>query len=149
MGQRTIFAVRMQCSKSIYKVTELASPLLLVANNEVSQVFVGAQYPIVQSISSQTTATQGVSNQHGPIRPSVSRRSARTLLITPNINADRNRHRCGLSRNNPVSCPAGLPIPIVGSNGTVTNQPIDMSPPDNAQRHAGRQDGLSLAPRWD
>jgi general secretion pathway protein D len=137
------FRVRMQMLEDHNKVTELASPLLLVANNEVSQVFVGQQYPIVQSISSQTTATQGVVTS----TPNTSinfQAVGTTLLITPNINADRTVTLRLVQEQSSV-VPGGATIPIVGTNGTVTNQPIDIVAATTLSGTLVAKDGLSLA----
>ncbi len=82
------FRVRMQLLENTNRVTTLATPILLVANNEVSRVFIGQERPIVRNISSQTTATQGVITS-APTTNIEFRPVGTTLLITPNINADR------------------------------------------------------------
>ena len=81
------FRLRMQLLESKNRVTELATPLLLTANNEVSRLFVGEEYPhrpaSAQVAQNQTGTT--VVRQHADQFEPV----GTTLLITPNINADR------------------------------------------------------------
>jgi len=84
------FRVRMQLLENNNRVTTLASPVLLTANNEVSRLFVGQEVPINRSFTGptpivSTTATTYTSGSTGiEFRP-----VGTTLLITPNINADR------------------------------------------------------------
>ncbi|HTR40069.1 MAG TPA: hypothetical protein VMH87_00445 [Pseudomonadales bacterium] len=84
------FAARLQLLENQNRVTELATPMLLTANNEVSQVFVGEQVPIntsfsggqtVATVSGAVTTPATTSIQFAPI--------GTTLLVTPSINADR------------------------------------------------------------
>ncbi len=137
------FRFRMQMLDTRNKVTTLATPLLLVANNEVSSVFIGQQYPIVQSVSSQTTAVQGVV-QSTPNTNFNFVPVGTTLLITPNINADRTVTLRLLQENSSVVT-GGASIPIVGSNGTVFNQPLDVVAAQSLSGTVIAKDGLSLA----
>jgi general secretion pathway protein D len=137
------FQARIQLLESHNKVTELATPMLLVANNEVSQIFVGQQYPIIQNISSQTTATQGVVTST-PQTTFNFEPVGTTLLITPNINADRTVTLRLLEEQSSVIVD-GASIPIVGSNGTVTNQPVDIVSATTLTGTLVAKDGLSLA----
>lgn len=137
------FRFRMQMLDARNKVTTLATPLLLVANNEVSSVFIGQQFPIVQAVSSQTTAVQGVvqttPNTNFSFVP-----VGTTLLITPNINADRTVTLRLLQENSSVIT-GGASIPILGSNGTVVNQPLDVVSAQSLSGTVIAKDGLSLA----
>jgi general secretion pathway protein D len=137
------FQARIQLLETHNKVTELATPMLLVANNEVSQIFVGQQYPIIQNISSQTTATQGVVT-NTPQTTFNFEPVGTTLLITPNINADRTVTLRLLEEQSSVIVD-GASIPIVGSNGTVTNQPVDVVSATTLTGTLVAKDGLSLA----
>jgi general secretion pathway protein D len=137
------FKVRMQMLESKNRVTTLATPLLLVANNEVSRVFVGQEQPIVQAISSQTTATQGVVTST-PQTTFTFQPIGTTLLITPNINADHTVTLRLIEETSSVIT-GGATIPIVGSNGTVTNQPVDIVSATTLTGTLVAKDGLSLA----
>jgi len=84
------FSARLQLLESKNRVTELATPMILTANNEVSQVFVGQQVPIntsfnggqtVATVSGAVTTPATTGIQFTPI--------GTTLLVTPSINADR------------------------------------------------------------
>ena len=137
------FRYRMQMLDTRNKVTTLATPLLLVANNEVSSVFIGQQYPIVQSVNSQTTAVQGVvqtsPNTNFNLVP-----VGTTLLITPNINADRTVTLRLLQENSSVIV-GGASVPIASSNGTIVNQPLDVVSAQSLSGTVIAKDGLSLA----
>jgi general secretion pathway protein D len=137
------FQARIQLLETHNKVTELATPMLLVANNEVSQIFVGQQYPIIQNISSQTTATQGVIT-NAPQTTFNFEPVGTTLLITPNINADRTVTLRLLEEQSSVIV-GGASIPIVGSEGAVTNQPVDVVSATTLTGTLVAKDGLSLA----
>lgn len=89
------FRFRMQLLESKNRVTELASPVLLTANNEVSRLFVGEEVPlnrsftgpqpIVNNVGGATAFTAGATGiEFRPVGV--------TLLITPTINADRTVH---------------------------------------------------------
>ena len=137
------FKARMQLLDSKNRVTTLATPMLLVANNEVSRVFIGQERPIVQAISSQTTATQGVV-QNAPQTTFTFQPVGTTLLITPNINADRTVTLRLIQETSSVIS-GGATIPIIGSNGTVTNQPVDVVSATTLTGTLIAKDGLSLA----
>lgn len=98
------------------KVKVLATPTLLTANNEVSRIFSGKQYPIVAG----WTAGQAVSSQSGivtvPSTVSIERKDVGTmLLITPNINADKTVTLRLMQENSEVS-PDKVSIPVNGSS---------------------------------
>jgi general secretion pathway protein D len=137
------FQARIQLLETHNKVTELATPMLLVANNEVSRIFVGQEQPIVQNISSQTTATQGVITS-SPQTTFNFEPVGTTLLITPNINADRTVTLRMVEEQSSIITD-GATIPIVGSNGSVTNQPVDVVSATTLTGTLVAKDGLSLA----
>jgi type II secretory pathway component GspD/PulD (secretin) len=118
------FRARLQALQSKNKVTQLAAPLLMTANNEVSRLFVGEEEPIVQNISSQTV----INNNTTTTSPNTTinfQPVGTTLLITPNINADRTVTLRILQENSQI-IPDGGTIPVVTGNGTITSQPIDI-----------------------
>lgn len=87
------FRFRMQLLESKNRVTQLATPLLLTANNEVSRLFVGEEVPLNRSFSGPQPITDGgviggaafaAGSTAIEFRP-----VGTTLLITPSINADR------------------------------------------------------------
>ena len=85
------FRARMQLLENNNRLTTMATPLLLTANNEVSRLFVGSNVPINTSYTgpstyastplTSTTTPGSTGIQFVPV--------GTTLLITPNINADR------------------------------------------------------------
>jgi general secretion pathway protein D len=137
------FRVRMQMLQNKDRVTTLATPLLLVANNEVSRVFIGEERPIIQSISSNTTATQGVVSST-PNTSFTFRPVGTTLLITPNINADRTVTLRLIQETSSIIS-GGASIPVVSGNGNVTNEPVDVVSAKSLTGTLIAKDGLSLA----
>ena len=89
------FEARLQLAEKEGRVTELATPMLLTTNQEVSRVFVGEERPIISGYSaSATTATTGtvagtVVSTPILVPETDVRAIGTTLLLTPNINADR------------------------------------------------------------
>ena len=90
------FNARLQLLEREGRVTALATPMLTTLNQEVSRVFVGTEQPIVTGYSSSSTSNQavaigGVTSVNQPILvPETELRAiGTTLLLTPNINADR------------------------------------------------------------
>lgn len=89
------FEARLQLLEKEGRVTELATPMLMTTNQEVSRVFVGEERPIISGYSaSTTTATTGaiagaVVSTPILVPETDVRAIGTTLLLTPNINADR------------------------------------------------------------
>ena len=137
------FRLRMQLLQNRNRVTSLATPILLVANNEVSRVFIGQEYPIVTNISSQTNVTQGVISST-PNTSFTLQPVGTTLLVTPSINADRTVTLRLVQESSSVIT-GGATIPVIGSSGTVTNQPIDVVSSQTVSGTLVAKDGLSLA----
>lgn len=137
------FRLRMQLLQNRNRVTSLASPILLVANNEVSRVFIGQEYPIVTNVSSQTNVTQGVISST-PNTSFTLEPVGTTLLVTPSINADRTVTLRLVQESSSVIT-GGATIPVINSNGTVTNQPIDVVSSQTVSGTLVAKDGLSLA----
>lgn len=84
------FRFRMQMLETNNRVTELAAPILLTANNEVSRIFVGTEVPINRTLIGGTTiATAGNTSTTTGTTDLEFRPVGTQLLFTPNINADR------------------------------------------------------------
>ena len=97
------------------KVKILATPTLLSANNEVSRIFSGKEYPLVTG----WTAGEAVSSQSGivtvPSTVEIERKDVGTmLLVTPNINADKTVTLRLVQENSEVS-PNKVQIPVNGA----------------------------------
>ncbi len=99
------------------KVRTLATPVLLTANNEVSRIFSGKEYPLVSGWSkADTTATEGVVVQ-GQMTVQIEKKDVGTmLLITPNINADKTVTLHLLQENSSIA-DQKVSIPVDGGSG--------------------------------
>ncbi len=89
------FEARLQLAEQEKRVTQLATPLLLTSNQEVSRFFVGSEIPILTGYTPGSTTTGGTggvfSNQAIVQQPTpiyTTYMIGQTLLLTPNINAD-------------------------------------------------------------
>ena len=99
------------------KVKTLATPTLLTANNEVSRIFDGKEYPIVTGWTvGQTTTTQGIIDTTEPTVEIERKEVGNMLLITPNINSDRTVTLRLLQENSSIS-PQKVYIPVSGGTG--------------------------------
>ncbi|MFN0244974.1 MAG: type II secretion system protein GspD [Planctomycetota bacterium] len=84
------FAVRMQALERDNRVRSLSTPVLLTANNEVCRLFVGREVPLNRSFSGGQVVSNDDSTQTVSGSTQIEFRPVgTTLLITPNINADR------------------------------------------------------------
>lgn len=118
------FRARIQLLESKNRVTLLATPLLLTANNEVSRLFLGEERPLVRNITGQTIITEN-STAVTPNTTIEFRPVGTTLLITPNINSDRTVTLRLLQEDSSINT-GGATIPIVVSSGLVQNVSIDV-----------------------
>lgn len=100
------------------KVKTLATPTLLVANNEVARIFSGKEYPLVTGWTPGTATTSPVSGTvTTPSVPILENKDIGTmLLITPNINADKTVTLRLLQENSDLSAETAS-IPVIDSNG--------------------------------
>ena len=99
------------------KAKTLATPTLLSANNEVSRIFSGKEYPLVTGWTrGETTVTDGVVEKTVPTVEMERKDVGTMLLITPNINADRTVTLRLLQENSEVS-PNKVDIPVEGGFG--------------------------------
>ena len=99
------------------KVRVLSTPTLLTANNEVSRIFSGKEYPLVTGWTrAESTSTQGVVVTT-PATAQIERKDVGTmLLITPNINADKTVTLRLLQENSSVAADK-VTIPVEGGTG--------------------------------
>ena len=99
------------------KVRTLATPTLLVANNEVSRIFSGKEYPLVSGWTRGDTVVSDSGIVQGNMTVQITKEDVGTmLLITPNINADKTVTLRLLQENSEVS-PAKVDIPVDGGTG--------------------------------
>lgn len=84
------FRARLQLLEDERRITTLATPILLTANNEVSRLFAGEERPLNRGFTAgQTVVTAGASTVTPGSTNIEFRPIGTTLLLTPNINADR------------------------------------------------------------
>jgi general secretion pathway protein D len=118
------FKARIQLLEEKNRVTTLATPLLLTANNEVSRLFLGEERPLVRNITGQTIITDN-STAVTPSTTIEMRNVGTTVLITANINSDRTVTLRLLQEDSSINA-GGASIPIVVSSGMVQNVSIDV-----------------------
>lgn len=87
------FRARIQMLEKDERITKLATPNLIVCNNESSTLFIGTETTVLEKAQSTTTYTEVSS---GVFQPNISweidaprRRVGTSLLLTPKIHADR------------------------------------------------------------
>ena len=106
------FQFRMQLLESKGRLTALATPLILTANNEVSRIFVGDTLPFTTGFTAPRIATGTVNGVAVPAAPITEVRDVgQSLLITPNINADRTV-TLRIVDENSERIPDGAKIPV-------------------------------------
>ncbi len=142
----TNFRMRMQLLENNNRVTTLATPLLLTANNEVSRLFVGQDVPLNLGFTGPTPLVNatGASTTYAAGSTNIQFRPVGTdLLITPNINADRTvTLRILQEVSNIIKGGANVYLPT--SNG-FTEQPIDIVNSQSVSGTVVGMDGLTVA----
>ena len=141
------FRLRMQMLESKNCVTALATPLILTANNEVSRIFVGDTLPFTVGFTpSQVLSSVGAVNGAVAATPITELRDVgQSLLITPNINADRTVTLRVIEENSERVL-AGSSIPVPSTNGTgVTNVSVDTVRRRTISGTVVAQDGMAVA----
>ena len=141
------FRARMQFFEEKNRVKTLSTPTLLTANNEVSRLFLGEERPLVRGVSSQTIITDN-NVATTPNTTTEFRNVGNTLLITPNINADRTVTLRMVQENSFIK-PDDASIPVVtgGRNGRgdVENVKIDVVATRSVSGTFVAKDGLAIA----
>lgn len=141
------FRVRMQLLQSKNCVTALATPLILTANNEVSRIFVGDTVPFTVGFTpSQVLSSVGSVNGAVAATPITELRDVgQSLLITPNINADRTVTLRVIEENSERVL-GGSSIPVPASSGSgVTNISVDTVRRRTISGTVVAQDGMAVA----
>ncbi len=137
--------MRLQALESKSRVTQLATPLLLTANNEVSRIFIGQTVPIVVGYTQPVIAQNGLGGAVVAVAvPEIELRDiGQALLITPNINADRTvtlrvaQEQSNLGAQRTVTIPDGA--------GGVANGLVDVVNVTNVTGTVVAKDGLTVA----
>ena len=141
------FRARMQLLESQNCVTALATPLILTANNEVSRIFVGDTIPFTVGFTpSQVLSSVGAVNGAVAATPITELRDVgQSLLITPNINADRTVTLRIVEENSErVVGGSSIPVPATSGSG-VTNINVDTVRRRTISGTVVAQDGMAVA----
>lgn len=141
----THFRARMQLLESKDRVTALATPLILTSHNEVSRIFIGDSVPITSGFSQNI-----VNNTNNGVGQTIQGQAntnladiGQSLLITPNINADRtvtlrlNVEISSLTQN-------GGRIPVQNVDGNVVQTTVDTVQRRNVSGSVVAQDGMAV-----
>ena len=140
------FRARLQLLETANRVTELATPLLMTANNEVSRLFSGVQQPITIGFTPSqivpTTVGSATTVTGTPV--TVLQDIGTSMLITPNINADRSVTLRILLEGSTL-VPDGGKIPVINADGTVTQVAVDTVQQQTVTATVVAQDGLAIA----
>ena len=141
------FQFRMQLLQSKNRVTALATPLILTANNEVSRIFVGDTLPFTVGFTpSQVIASANAVNGAVAATPITELRDVgQSLLITPNINADRTVTLRVVEENSErILSGASIPIPATNGNG-ISSVNVDTVRRRTVSGTIVAQDGMAVA----
>ena len=117
---------RLQLLESKNRIEAVSNPTLLVANNEVSRVFVGDEVPITTGFDSGTAVVNatGAAVTSSAVPKTEIRPIGTTLLITPNINSDHTVTMRLVQETSSVRVGGGS-IPFPQSTG-FRNFPVDI-----------------------
>lgn len=139
------FRARMQLLEDDNRVTVLNTPLLLTANNEVSRIFIGDTIPFTVGFNSPQVITGGNNNTTIAGTPITELRDVgQSLLITPSINADRTV-TLRIVQENARRVINGGRIPVLNTNGGITNQEVDTVNRSTISGTVVAKDGLAVA----
>ena len=98
------------------RIRTLATPTLLVANNEVSRIFCGKEYPFVKGVTAGETVVSESGHVTRDNTVQIEWKDIGTmLLITPNINSDKTV-TLRLLQENSERVANGAAIPLDGGN---------------------------------
>ena len=140
------FRARVQLLENKNRVTEVATPMLLTANNEVSRIFIGQTLPVTVGFTPPTVFA-------GPITTNVALAGTpitqlqdlgQSLIVTPSINADRTV-TLRLGQQNSRLVPAGARIPVPTADGGIIEQSIDTVQRTSITGTVVARDGLTVA----
>lgn len=137
------FGLRVQALERENRVKTLATPVLLTTNNEVSRLFIGREVPLNRTFgggqtfvndSTVTTSTGTTSIEFRPV--------GTTLLVTPNINADRSVTLRVVQENSELNSTAEVLVP---SGTTFAVQEIDVVSSQTVSGTIVAKDALAVA----
>jgi len=126
------------------RLATLATPLLLCANGETAQIFIGEERPLVRSFEVQTVTTQGVVQSQ--VVPTVDLRDiGNTLRLVPRINADRTVSLTLVQDISTVN-KGGADLPVLDpTNGALGSFAVDTVNTTNLVGTVVAKDGLTIA----
>ena len=148
------FEARLQLAQNENRVTQLATPLLLTANQEISRFFVGSEIPILTSYTPGSTTLGGVTSSatiiQSPTPVYTQYRVGQTLLLTPSINADKTVSvQIVVEQSNVVKNGATILVPstvsILGGSAALVPQQIDTVNEKSFSGSVMAKDGNSVA----
>ncbi|TVP95610.1 MAG: type II secretion system protein GspD [Planctomycetaceae bacterium] len=140
------FRARVQLLENKNRVTEVATPMLLTANNEVSRIFIGQTLPVTVGFTPPTVFA-------GPVATNVALAGTpitqlqdlgQSLIVTPSINADRTV-TLRLGQQNSRLVLAGARIPVPTADGGIIEQSIDTVQRTSITGTVVARDGLTVA----
>jgi general secretion pathway protein D len=138
------FRARMQMLEDDNRVTVMNTPLLLTANNEVSRIFIGDTIPFTVGFNSPQVITGGNNNTTIAGTPITELRDVgQSLLITPSINADRTV-TLRVVQENARRVLNGGRIPVLNTNGVITNQEVDTVNRSTVSGTVVAKDGMAV-----
>ena len=138
------FRARMQLLENKNRVTLLATPMLLTANNEVSRLFIGDNRPVLQNFTpGQNIVVNGAVTTTTPVPQFQNVDVGTSLLITPNVNADKTVTLRLVQENSQV-IPGGATILVPEGNGFVSRA-VDIVQSRTLSGTVIAKDRLSLA----
>jgi general secretion pathway protein D len=139
------FRFRMQLLESNNRVTTLATPLLLTANNEVSRIFIGDTEPFTIGFEPPQVVTSGIAQTNIVGTPITELRDVgQLLLITPSINADRTV-TLRIAQQQSRKDESGASIPVLDTQGQVQQVAVDTISRETVSGTIVAKDGLSVA----
>lgn len=139
------FRFRMQLLESNNRVTTLATPLLLTANNEVSRIFIGDTEPFTIGFEAPQVVTSGVTQTNIVGTPITELRDVgQSLLITPSINADRTV-TLRIAQQQSRKEENGAFIPVLDVQGQVQQVAVDTVARETVSGTVVAKDGLTVA----
>jgi general secretion pathway protein D len=142
------FEARLQLLEKENRVTELATPILMTTNQEVSRVFIGEERPITTGFTGSSSTTATATGNTAIVNTQViaeteTRSLGTTLLLTPNINADRTVsiniliEQSGLSPQQ-----AAIPLPL---GNTLSTANVDVVQAKTFSGTVVAKDGAAIA----
>jgi len=138
------YRARMQMLEDDNRVTVMNTPLLLTANNEVSRIFIGDTIPFTVGFNSPQVITGGNNNTTIAGTPITELRDVgQSLLITPSINADRTV-TLRVVQENARRVLNGGRIPVLNTNGVITNQEVDTVNRSTVSGTVVAKDGMAV-----